>query len=148
MSCIIAAPVAGVVGVVLLRPGDEGRVVSGEVAVVPAAVVPVAVEVVGHEVDEVKGRHDGGHVVRGLHLVEPAIHGPRKDQVLRVEGGAHLRDEDGEVLSVGDAGTLEVGGVLPVEVDAVEAELFAQVDAGLDEGLALLRVGRHGREVA
>ena len=85
MSCIIAAPVAGVVGVVLLRPGDEGRVVSGEVAVVPAAVVPVAVEVVAHQVDKVEALHDGVDVVGLLHLVEADVDGAREDEVLRPE---------------------------------------------------------------
>ena len=135
------------VRVVFLLPGDEGRVVSCEVAVVPAAVVPVAVEVVAHQVNEVEGLHDSGHVVRVLHLVEPDVDGRREDEVLRPEGGAHLLGEDGKVLAVRDGGALEEGRVLPVKVHAVEAELQAELDARVDEGLALFRVGRHRREV-
>ena len=73
------------VGVVLLLARDEGRVVSGEVAVVPAAVVPVAVEVVAHQVDKVEALHDGGDVVGLLHLVEADVDGAREDEALRPE---------------------------------------------------------------
>merc|ERR1719210_865436 len=146
-EAVVARGVSGVVGVVLLLARDEGGVVSGEVAVVPAAVVPVAVEVVAHQVDKVEALHDGVDVVGLLHLVEADVDGAREDEVLRPEGGAHLGDEEGEVLAVGGAGALEEGGVLPVEVGAVEAELQAELDDRVDEGLALRRVGRHRREV-
>ena len=81
--------------------------------------------------------------VGDLHLVKSGVHGGGEDEAAGLEGGSHLGDQDAEVLPVLNAGSLEEGGVLPIEVDTSEAELIAELDAGVDEDAPLGGVGGH-----
>ena len=83
------------------------------------------------------------------HLFIPGADSGTKKVAHGVQPLGELPDERAEVvLVVLGVRPLEEARVLPVKVHAVEAELEAELDARVDEGLALLRVGRHRGEVS
>ena len=111
----------------------QRRVVVGRIALV-----------VGHHVDVVNVRQHA-KVIRVLAAV-----GGRVGEDLVRHGFAHFLEQRDKVLPVGRGGTVHVvailggiGGILPVNVEAVHAVLLANLHALVHEGLALLRVAGH-----
>ena len=58
--------------------------------------VPLAVVVVGHHVDPVEVRRDGGNVVADVHDGLTGADGSREQQAARLEGVGKLPDPGGE----------------------------------------------------
>lgn len=91
--------------------------------------VPRAGVVVGHEVPEVEGGVHGRQVQFFVVLRAGGTGGREEEPVavvpggVGVEGGAGLAQEEDEVVGAG-----AVGGVFPVDVEAVEAEVLEEVD--------------------
>lgn len=114
-----------------------------------------AEEVVSHQVDPVQQRHDARQVESACRL---AIRGRDRQQVgtsiglaERVEAVAHGLQHAGEVVAVGrtvaDAGAGQ-GGVLPVDVDAVQPVLRHQTCGAVGERRTRGIAGRRFGEVA
>jgi hypothetical protein len=137
--------------------GGEGGLVGGVVVVVArvqvrlvaGAAVPGAGEVVGHQVDEVE---TAAQLVEPELLVvlfagrggdgEQEVWAVRQGAGVGVELGADGVQEEDHVVGLGG-----VGGVLPVDVDAVVSPVLEELDGGLGKGLAAVRRAGGGGEV-
>ena len=118
---------------------------AGHLAAIQRGVVVRRIAlVVGHHVDVVNVRQHA-KVIRVLAAV-----GGRVGEDLVRHGFAHFLEQRDKVLPVGRGGAVHVvavlgsvGGILPVNVEAVHAVLLANLHALVHEGLALLRVAGH-----
>ena len=121
---------------VLRRQGGivEGAVVLGRIA-----------HVVGHHIDEI-------HILDGI----PEVHVPgvggrcHRQEPVASQRLPQVLHQQGEVLGVGGGGRdarHAAGGILPVNVDAVEAVPCHGIEAVLAEVLPVRLVGRHLAEV-